>query len=412
MIGQIRANIQKEKEILGYLAEIDRIPASAEEKEFYENLKNSLISQLKILNSAIPSLLKDVPEFQAEEKKIPEKKRIVTIEGNISISAKDKKEYMKQTEMSEEFLKGLKKRLPGKKIARKVENYKEPDFYTKTSSSMFSKTSLSISGSEFFKPLASNLKKANMPFLISTYISMMLLGSLIAFVFGLILFPALIISEIIPPIYGVIGIFALPTVAFMIFYIYPSSEAGSNKTKINDELPFVVMHMSAIAGSGIEPSKVFEILATSAEYPAVRKEMMKIMNQVNFYGYNLVAALRSTAKTTSSDRFANVINGISTTISSGGDLKEYLNKIAEDTLLDYKLRRKRFTTMSETYADIYTGLLVAAPLMFMLILVLMNVIGGGLGGMDSGTLAAIGIGALIVINIGFIVFLQFSQPES
>ena len=211
---------------------------------------------------------------------------------------------------------------------------------------------------------------------------------------------------------GIIALAAIPLTTFIVFYFYPSAEANSGKSAINDELPFAVMHMAAIAGSGIEPSKIFAILATSNEYPAIRKEMRKIINQINFYGYNLVAALKETAKTTSSDRFADVLGGISTTISSGGDLKEYLGKVASDTLLDYKLRRKRFTTISETYADIYTGLLVAAPLMFMLILVLMNVIGGGFGGMSAGTISVIGIGVLIVVNIGFLVFLQVSQPEA
>jgi hypothetical protein len=80
--------------------------------------------------------------------------------------------------------------------------------------------------------------------------------------------------------------------------------------------------------------------------------------------------------------------------------------------MDYKLRRKRFTTISETYADIYTGLLIAAPLIFMLILVLMNVLGGGIAGMTTSTVALIGIGALVVLNIGFLIFLQISQPTS
>jgi len=412
-IEQIKTNIAKEKEIMNYLFAIDRISAFPEEKEFYDSLRNSLIFQMKLLNSAIPELLKDVPEFEKKFEKVErEKSRVITVQGNLSISRKNRDDYLRQIRLEESALKSIKKRIPKAKIAAKTEYYREVGAYTKISSRIFSRVSLNLSKSGIFKPLYEEMKKANMPYLLSTYISMMLFGSMIAFLILLIASPILIVSEIINPVVGIAGIFAVPLGIFIIFYIYPSSEASSNKTKINDELPFAVMHMSAIAGSGIEPSKVFGILATSDEYPSIRKEMMKIMNQLNFYGYNLVAALRATAKTTPSERFANVMNGIATTISSGGNLKEYLNKIAEDTLLDYKLRRRRFTTISETYADIYTGLLVAAPLMFMLILVLMNVIGGGFGGMDPGTLSLIGIGVLVVVNIGFLVFLQFSQPES
>lgn len=419
MIEQIKANVMKEKEILNYLLMIDKIPISKEEEEFYRKLSASLIGSLNILNSAIPDLVKTVPEpeekVSAREKEERVKKRIITVPGNLSIDKKNREEFLKALDIESELLKDVKRRfskLKAKPDAKEEQYYKEVGAYTKMANSIFSGMSINLSKSETFKPISLSLKKANMPYLLSSYLSMAFFGVMISFIAMIVLAPMMIFSEMVPAPYAILSIFLVPLFVLIVFLSYPSSEASSIKSKINDELPFAVMHMSAIAGSGIEPSKVFEILASSNEYPALRKEMMKIVNQINFYGYNLVNALRSTAKTSSNPRFSDILNGISTTISSGGDLKEYLTKIAADTLLDYKLRRKRFTTISETYADIYTGLLVAAPLMFMLILVLMNVIGGGIGGMSSSTVAIIGIGVLIVVNIGFLVFLQFSQPET
>ena len=58
-------------------------------------------------------------------------------------------------------------------------------------------------------------------------------------------------------------------------------------------------------------------------------------------------------------------------------------------------------------SDVYTGLLIAAPLIFMLMLALINVIGVKVSTL---TLGVIGIGAIIALNIGFIIFLQISQP--
>jgi len=413
-VDKIKANLKREREILNYLIAIERVWKSPDETEFYDNIKKTLMQELKILNSAIPDILS---EIVAEETKIKPseriQKRLTTLEGNVSVKKSDRQNYLKFLQIEEEALKSIKKKIAVKAEGAKVkEEFKKVGFYTRTAGRLFSGISLNLSRLSVSKSISENLKKSNMPFLLSTYISMTLLGSLIAFIFGMILISVFIISDIIPAMIGVPLMILFPFIIFVVFCIYPSSEASGNKTKINDELPFAIMHMSAIAGSGIEPSKIFGIIAAGEEYPAIKKEMRKIINQINFYGYDLVGSLRATAKTTSSDRLQDVLNGIATTISSGGDLKEYLNKVAADTLLDYKLRRKRFTTISETYADIYTGLLVAAPLMFMLILVLMNVIGGGIGGMSSGTLALVGIGALIVINIGFLVFLQFSQPES
>jgi len=415
-VDNIKANIKREKEILNYLYAIDRVGKSPNEMEFYGNIQKTLLNELRILNSAIPDLLSEITVLEEIKTQPSERiqRRLTTIEGNVSIKKTDREKYLKSLEIEEEALKSIKKKLGVIKadIAKGKEDFKKVSVYTSTAGKLFSGLSLSLAKTGMFKSLSASLKQSNMPFLLSTYISMSLLGSLISFIFCLILIPLLIILEVVPALIALPAIIVIPAIVFFLFTLYPSSEASSNKSRINDELPFAVMHMSAIAGSGIEPSKIFGIIASGTEYPSIKKEMRKIINQMNFYGYDLVGSLRATAKTTSSERFADVMNGIATTISSGGDLKEYLNKVAADTLLDYKLRRKRFTTISETYADIYTGLLVAAPLMFMLILVLMNVIGGGLGGMSTGTLTLIGIGALVVLNIGFLFFLQFSQPES
>jgi len=416
IIEKIKKNVNREKEILNYLLVISKIPANADERIFYGKIKNILIQELSIVNSAIPELIRAI---SIKESKIVSVEKIIgrisTMQGEVSVKKTDRARYMDFLKFEEESLKDVKKKLQAReKVTEesKKDQFKQVGSYTKLAGRMFSKTAIKISKSSFFKPLNDSLKKANMPYLLPTYISMGFLGSSIAFIVCLVLLSMLIISEVISAIIGIIILFVLPIVVFGIFYFYPSNEAGSNRGKIDEELPFAIMHMSAIAGSGIEPSKIFSIIATGTEYPAIKKEMIKIINQVNFHGYSLMDSLRSAAKSTSSLRFAEILNGISTILLSGGDLKEYLNKIAGDTLLDYKLRRKRFITMSETYADIYTGLLIAAPLMFMLILVMMNVIGGGLGGMSAGTIALIGIGVLIVVNIGFLVFLQISQPEA
>jgi len=197
--------------------------------------------------------------------------------------------------------------------------------------------------------------------------------------------------------------------AFGILYIYPSTQAASISSKIKGELPFVVMHMSSIAGSGVEPSRIFRILALSTEYPAVSKEMKKIVNYVNLYGYDLVNALRNVAKTTSNEKLSELFNSIATNIIGGGSLRDYLDKKSEDMLLDYKLDRKKYSSIAETSMDIYIGILVAAPLIFMVMLIVMNVTGIGLG-ISIQLLSYLIIAGIALINIGFLIFLQLRQP--
>jgi len=371
--------------------------AKNEEKELMQNFLNAGKDNLKRISSSIPGFLE-------EERKIT---------GKIALTPAERKKYMVDVGIESEALKAARKKIEKKGLLEiekaKIEAYKKPEFFMRASSSIFSGFAHKISGFGIFKDVNKSLRKANMPYLISTYVSIALFASLISFGIAVLASAVLFLYIGYAAILIAIGV---PLLTFIVFLIYPLNEISSTRGKIDDELPFATMHMSAIASSGVEPTRVFSILAASPEYPNIRKEMRKIVNMINFYGYDLTSALKAAAKTTSSDRLAELLGGISATISGGGDLRSYLDKIAADSLLDYKLRRKRFTTASETYADIYTGLLIAAPLMFMLILVLMNVITGGIAGMSSTTIAFIGIGAIVLLNIGFLFFLQVSQPES
>ena len=396
-VNEIKYDLEKAKSLIKEIETISEAIKTAQndEKELMKNFLSAAKDELKRISSSIPDLVAE------------------RFERKMTLSSGEKKKYLLDVGIESEALKEARKKIEKRKIIEiekaKKETYKKPEFFMRASSRLFSRIALGVANWEIFKEVNRSLRKANMPYLVSTYVSIALFAALISF------FIAALASIIL---FSYIGVYAIlvavltPLLIFIIILFYPLNEISSAKVKIDDELPFAVMHMSPIASSGVEPSRVFSILAVSPEYPYIRKEVRKIVNMINFYGYDLTSALKAAAKTTSSDRLSELLGGISATISGGGNLRDYLDKIAADSLLDYKLRRKRFTTVSETYADIYTGLLIAAPLMFMLILVLMNVITGGIGGMSTSTIAMIGIGAIIALNIGFLVFLQVSQPES
>ncbi len=66
-----------------------------------------------------------------------------------------------------------------------------------------------------------------------------------------------------------------------------------------------------------------------------------------------------------------------------------------------------------TYSDMYTGILIAAPLLFMTTLAIINVIGGSIGGLSVKTISIAGTYLIIpFLNIIFLVFLSIIQPET
>lgn len=435
----------KEKEMIEELNFLiaQREKAEPSQKEFYNRAINTLIEKVKVLNKQVPGILDRlikklempkkepsmsamparpampvtpaIPVMPAISAKAAKRVRISTVSGIVTISKKDKKRFLEDIRVESEALKKIKKTIKVNKKKKKEKpaeaTYKKISPFAALSSRLFSSISLKIAKN--FAGLHRSLRKANMPFLISSYISIMLFSVLIALIAGII--GSVTITFFSSPQNLLVVLarnvsvsLSLPLLTFIIFYAYPSSQAASIKGRIENELPFAAMHMATISGAGVEPSRIFKIIALGKEYPYTSREATKIINEVNFYGYDLVTALRETAKTTSSENLSDLLNGMATTIASGGDLRSYLNESSASLLHDYKLKRESYVEVSGTYGDVYTGLLIAAPLIFMLMLALINVIGVKVSTLSLGI---IGIGAIIALNIGFIIFLQISQPS-
>ncbi|MDD5149129.1 MAG: type II secretion system F family protein [Flavobacterium sp.] len=385
---------------------------------------NSLKNQIKIINDSIPALLDEIEiikKLAPEEKKsnlvqMDYSRRMIDGEKRISVSIpeKDKPKFIKSIEISEAAVKKMEKP-EGRKT----------NYFTKLSSKLFFDISNSFVEKGYFVKLNSDLRKANIKLLLNTYLSIMLLSTLISFFAGWIIFIFLLffdISGTLPFITissGEIGmrfvknfwvVIALPLFTFFIFYLYPSSEAKTIGKKIEQELPFVVINMSAIASSNIEPSKIFQIISKSGdEYPCTKGEIDKVMNYINIYGYDLTTALRAAAEKTSSKNLKELFEGLANSVTSGTSLTNFLDKRAESLLFNYRLERERYTKLAETFMNIYISLVIAAPLVLMLTFFLMSL--GGLGlSISLNMITLLIVLIVILINIFFLVFLHFKQP--
>jgi flagellar protein FlaJ len=432
-IDALKANILQERKILEDILVVNeelRNAKNEEEKNFFSTALDSLLSQAKIINDSLPTIIASISLPKLEFTPLPKQnvlKPIQTSTGVIMLKKEEKAKFMQELMVEKDVMNKLKK-MRVQKVEAKEQDYKQVGAFTVISSRLFSNAAYSLADSSLFKKLKEDLRKANMYYLPSTYIAMALFSMLIVFVLTFVfgIFNALfsiVTSGTIPTLQMVpaaeiplkllknIGLsFLLPFIVIGGFMMYPSSQASSISKKIQNELPFTTIYMSSIAGSGVEPRKIFSILATSQEYPAIGGEMKKVINQVNLYGYDLVTALKNIAKSTSSEKFGGLLNGIATNIVSGGDLRAYLDKRAADTLLEYKLERKKYSSMAETAMDMYIGIAIATPMIFMVLLIVMNATGMGFG-LDMTTLSFMIIGGIAALNVGFLVFLQIRQPN-
>lgn len=261
-----------------------------------------------------------------------------------------------------------------------------------------------------FEDLKDDLKKANMDVLFRTYVSQIFLYSLMAFILGFIGGVIYTVINALPPLEAVRFIIGVPlglaVVIGFVMYSYPSQKAKRRKKNIDNNLPFALNHLSAISTSGIPPSSMFQLLHQFKEYGGISEEAGEISRRVNVFGEDFTTALREVADNSPSEEWSEVLYGILSTVETGGSLEDFLKEKAEEALFEYKMEREREIEKISTYASFYTAILIAAPVFLVVILSVMNLLGGQLFGFAIRDLMWLGIHIVIpLINTLFVFFL-------
>ena len=426
MFEELKKNLLLEKKIVADISSVQfGLQSDSGNRNLYLSSIDALKRQLILLNDTIPELLKmpnsedEKKKLESEKKKVePEKKKEiggvesvsysqgVNSKGKtfVTINKKDKKEFMEKLKFSEGALtkiKEIKKKSSGEVLVK-------PSAYVIISNKFFRKTSDKLSPQ--FVSLGKDLKKSNSRYMLTSYLSMAIMSVMLSFIFGMIVFGIFMVIDLSNWKY-VAAPFGLSGLVLAMFYMYPSGEANSVQKLISQELPFVAIHMSAIAGSNIEPVKIFKIIAGSEEYVNVAKEIRKVIAQIEIYGYDLVMASKNVAGRPSNQDLAELFSGLATNIATGGSLKNYLEGKADSFLVDYRLERQKYSELAGTFMDVYISILIAAPLILMMMFIVMNVAGLGMGGMGITTLLMLSILGIAVANVVFLIVLNAKQPK-
>ena len=417
MEGRIVSEISKFTEQLKRVgSEVEEENVNSHIKSLNELLRNENENCSVILNKL--SISKTLPKQQVVGKNVV--KKIAENPKPKKVSRK-KKVDMGITELERETF----KRIGKKKKVKKKKTKENSNDYLKICNKFFSKLSGPAVDFEIFRRMKKDLFKSHINYFAKGYISMIFFTTAISFVASifLVLFfmffnlmstlPFVVLSDepVGARLVKIFWIpFIFPVIVFFSMLFYPSAEKKSAEKEINTELPFAVIHMSAVSGSSIEPSKIFTILISTKEYPSLQKEFIKLINEINIHGFDLVTALRNSAFRSPSRKLSELYNGLATTITSGGDLSDFFDQRAQTLLLDYRIEREKETKANETFMDIYISMVIAAPMVFMLMMIMMQISGLGVS-LSSSLITIIIVVVVTMINFVFLVILQLRRPE-
>lgn len=427
MIIDIKNNIANELKMAQELSRfVHQISSASDiERPILEEIIGSLRVRIGVLNDSLGALVNEISIAKPLDSKSSVVKGIerVTIgSSNVALKSEYRDKYLKQLDINEGLLGKLRKNSLVKEKEEK--DHRAPNGYAQLANKLFLNWSKRLLEKNYFAHLNVDLRKGNIQILTATYISMMIFTTVIALVLGLfigVLALFLGLSMDLPFIvfvdfglsrvgYMLGWLVGLPLASAAVFYFYPYAESRSLAGRIDSELPFVVIHMGSISGSGVEPSQIFKIVGLSKEYKYTRVEMRKILNQINVYGYDLTTALKNIARVTPSRKLAELLNGLSAVISSGGELKTFFERRSETLLLNYRLEREKFTKVAETFMDIYISVVIATPMILLLLLVMISVSGISIG-FSMPQLTLLLLLGVALINIVFLWLISLKQPS-
>ncbi|NCN52081.1 hypothetical protein GW931_03650 [archaeon] len=433
---QTRESLEKLKLVFLEIEKTSKFLEKAEseaEKRIFNSQMKSLDKKLKEANSEVKTFfgriifekLLDPTEIERELKgslESSDRDETMRTKGGKLFTLKE----ILPDDLENQTVKRIKKKKKEKdKEIEKQKHKKDSSYYTKISSRFFSKVSLKLMSKETFSKMEGELVKANLSYTSTGYVSIILMTTFLSlFVGGFLFFFFLFFNfsaalPIISRAQETIDVrflktfwilILVPIATFVLMYLYPSIEKKSAEIAIDSELPFATISMSAISGSMMNPARIFEILISTNEYPALKKEFVKMINEINLYGYDLVSALKNTAKNSPSKKLSELLSGLGTTITSGGDLAGFFEERAETLLFNYRIAQERSSKSAETFMDIYISLLIAAPMILMLLLIIMKISGLGI------TMSFLTISFLIslvvtIVNVIFLVFLHLKTNK-
>ena len=268
----------------------------------------------------------------------------------------------------------------------------------------------------YFDSIKPDLLRANIGLSLQEYVYIMFFVILAIFI---VEFPLIVVITSILLMDAVIAFlmsFTLTVliviVLFFVFYTYPSMSAGRRKKDIDSSLSFATTYMATIATSGAPPITMFKVLADFKEYGEVSKEMGKIYRDVEAFGMELVAAIRKTASRSPSEELKELLWGLETILTSGGNIGDYLHEKSRLFIAEYRRKLEKYSRTLSMLIEVYLTVVLIGSIFFIIMTALMSIIGGG------SNLSTMFLQFLVVFvmlpfaSIGFIVLVKTISPSA
>jgi flagellar protein FlaJ len=201
-------------------------------------------------------------------------------------------------------------------------------------------------------------------------------------------------------------------VGYTVLLTVPAYVKRNRALRINLTLHNAVAYMYAMRKGGAQLMTIFRSLSDRSDiYGEVALEFRQIVRDADFFGYDIVSAIRHLADTTPSEKLKDFLEDLLSVQESGGNMAEFLSLRVRLYQEEARFEQKQFLNILSLIAESYVTLFVAGPLFLIIIMVVMGMLGGSaVLNLTLVTYAAIPVGSVVFIFL--VHFLSVSTEKT
>jgi len=151
--------------------------------------------------------------------------------------------------------------------------------------------------------------------------------------------------------------------------------ATARAAEIDATLPRTVAFVYALSRSGMAFPRVMDTLAENeAVYGEAATELSVAVREMNAFGTDVLTALQHTARRTPSEDLSEFAENLASVLGTGQSLSAFLEGQYERYQEEAESKQRRYLELLSTFAEAYVTTLVAGPLFFITILVVIGLV--------------------------------------
>jgi flagellar protein FlaJ len=156
---------------------------------------------------------------------------------------------------------------------------------------------------------------------------------------------------------------------------YLDQRARVRGVEVDATLPRTVAFVYALSRSGMPFPQVLETLTRNRNvYGEAAREVGIAVRDMNAFGTDVLTALRGMAGRTPSDNLEEFAENLSSVLGSGRSLSAFLREQYDRFQEEAEAQQQQYLDLLSTFAEIYVTVLVAGPLFFVTVLVVVGLV--------------------------------------